>query len=241
MAWPIQELRRFVEAALVNPVPRDHRESDAAFRRRRIVVASTLVIGAAVLAWALRITPGDRLFYVATLALPVVWVVGAVSSGPLHLGYSTTRLGDRQSRAVVQSLVLGFILLVTFLAGSAVVAQIPALQDPVDRLLAHASSGSLPLVAAITAVNGIAEELYFRGALYAAIGARHAVLSSTAVYALVTAATGIPLLVFAGVVLGTVVGLQRRVTGGILGPSITHLTWSLGMLLLLPHTLELFG
>lgn len=238
---PIHELRRFVEAALVNPVPRDHRESDAAFRRRRIVVASTLLIGAGVLAWALRITPGDRLFYVATLALPVVWVVGAVSSGPLHLGHSTTRLGDQHARAVVQSLVLGLILLVTFLAGSALVARIPALQAPVDRLLAHASSGSLPLVAIITAVNGIAEELYFRGALYSAIGGRHAVLSSTVVYALVTAATGIPLLVFAGVVLGTVVGLQRRVTGGILGPSITHLTWSLGMLLLLPHTLELFG
>ncbi len=241
MAGPFQEIRRFVEAALVHPVPRDHRESDAAFRRRRGVVAATLVLGAGVLAWALRITPGDRLFYVATVALALVWVVGALASGPLHLGYSTTRVGDRHSRAVVQSLVLGLVLLAVFLAGSAVVARIPALQAPVDRLLEHASRGSLPLVAAITALNGIAEELYFRGALYAAIGTRHAVLTSTVVYALVTAATGIPLLVFAGVVLGTVVGLQRRVTGGILGPSITHLTWSLGMLLLLPRTLELFG
>ncbi|WP_307785203.1 hypothetical protein [Janibacter melonis] len=34
-------------------------------------------------------------------------------------------------------------------------------------------------------------------------------------------------------------GLQRRVTGGVLGPIITHLTWSLGMLFLLPPTLDL--
>ena len=33
------------------------------------------------------------------------------------------------------------------------------------------------------------------------------------------------------------VGLQRRVTGGILGPTITHSVWSLGMLFLLPPAL----
>ena len=99
-------------------------------------------------------------------------------------------------------------------------------------------NGSLPVVAVITAVNGIAEELYFRGALYAGIGRRHAVAITTLVYAVVTAASGVPLLVLAAALLGLVVGLQRRVTGGILGPIITHLTWSLGMLFLLPHVLE---
>ena len=55
---------------------------------------------------------------------------------------------------------------------------------------------------------------------------------------MVTAAAGIPLLVLAAALLGLVVGLQRRVTGGILGPIITHLTWSLGMLFLLPPVLN---
>ena len=94
--------------------------------------------------------------------------------------------------------------------------------------------GSLPLVALITVVNGIAEELYFRGALYAAVGRRHAVAVTTVVYALVTAAAGIPLLVLAAALVGLVVAFQRRVTGGILGPIVTHLTWSLGMLFPLP-------
>ena len=56
-----------------------------------------------------------------------------------------------------------------------------------------------------------------------------------------TGASGIPLLVLAAAVLGLVVGLQRRVTGGILGPIVTHLTWSLGMLVLLPHALAAFA
>ena len=107
-----------------------------------------------------------------------------------------------------------------------------------EHLLDHARLGSLALVAVITAVNGIAEELYFRGALYAAVGRRHAVAITTVVYALTTVGAGIPLLVLAAGLLGLLTGLQRRVTGGILGPVVTHLTWSLGMLFLLPVVLS---
>lgn len=234
------ELSAFARAALVAPVERDHSESDEAFRRRRVVAALTLVVGACVLAWALRITPGDSLFYVATLALALVWVLGAFASGRLHLGRAHRRDGG-SSRAVVQSLTLGLLLLAIFLVGAVAVARIPVLREPVDRLLAHAAYGSLSVVAVITAVNGVAEELYFRGALYAAVGRRRAVTISTLVYTLVTAAAGIPLLVLAAALLGVVTGLQRRVTGGILGPVVTHLTWSLGMLFLLPVVLDAAG
>ncbi|MCA0337795.1 MAG: CPBP family intramembrane metalloprotease [Actinobacteria bacterium] len=236
MRGPVRELQSFFRAALVTPVPRDHTESDAAFRRRRIVAVVTLGVGALVLAWALRIEPGDPLFYGATLALAVVWTLGAVASGRLHLGRAHTR-GGGQSRAVVQAVLLGLLLLAVFLLGALVVAQVPVLRGPVDGLLAHAAVGSLPVVALITAINGVAEELYFRGGLYAAVGRRHAVAITTLVYALVTAAAGIPLLVLAAACVGLVTGLQRRVTGGILGPIVTHLIWSLGMLFLLPSVL----
>jgi membrane protease YdiL (CAAX protease family) len=238
---PAAELRAFFRAALVDPVPRDHSEPDWAFRRRRVVAVVTLVVGAGVLAWALRIEPGNPLFYVATFALAAVWAIGALVSGPLHLGRAHTRTGDGQSRAVVQSLALGALLLVLFLLGAVLVAQVPFLRDPVQQLLDHAEFGSLAVVALITLVNGVAEELYFRGALYAGVGRRHAVAVTTVVYALATAASGIPLLVLAAAVVGLVVGLQRRVTGGILGPIVTHLTWSLGMLFLLPPVLDRFS
>ena len=234
---PVGELRAFVSAALIDPVPRDHTESDRAFLRRRIVAGVTLVIGAGVLAWALRIQPGDPLFYFATAALGLVWTVGALVSGPLHLGHAHRRNSTTPSRAVVQSLALGILLVALFTAGAFVVAQVPALRRPVDDLLDHARFGSVALVAVITAFNGVAEELYFRGAAFAAVGRRGAVAVTTVMYALVTAAAGVPLLVLAAAVLGLVVGLQRRVTGGILGPIITHLTWSLSMLFVLPLVL----
>jgi membrane protease YdiL (CAAX protease family) len=241
MINPITEVRAFVRAALVEPVPRDHTETDWAFRRRRIVAGLTLAVGALVLGCALRIEPGDPLFYVATLALAAVWAAGAFLSGPLHLGRARTRSGELSGRAVFQSLGIGTMLLLVFLAGAVVVAQFAFLREPVDGLLDYARVGSLPLIALITAVNGVAEELYFRGALFAAVGRRHAVLVTTLVYAAVTAASGIPLLVLAGLLLGLIVGLQRRVTGGILGPVVTHLTWSLGMLFVLPHVLAAFS
>jgi CAAX protease family protein len=230
----LAELRAFFRASLLEPVAG---EPDAVSRRRRIVTGLTLLGGALALGWALAIRPGDPLFYPATIGIAAIWVVGALASGPLRLGRARTRAGGT-SRAVLQGLILGGLLLALFLAGGLLVARIPALRDPVDTLLAHAGFGALPVVAAITALNGIAEELFFRGAVFAALPPRWRLAGSTALYALATAASGVPLLVLAAVALGLVTGLQRRATGGVSGPIVTHLTWSLGMLLALPWALN---
>ena len=128
-----------------------------------------------VLAWALRITPGDPLFYVATLALAAVWLVGALLSGPAarRQGPHPRRASERPGRSCSPSRSARCCSSL-FLVGALVVARIPVLREPVDQLLDHARFGSLPAVLAITLVNGVVEELYFRGALYAALP-RHAV------------------------------------------------------------------
>ena len=82
--------------------------------------------------------------------------------------------------------------------------------------------------------NGLAEEVFFRGALYAAVGVERPVLTSTAVYGLATTATRNPALVLASLVMGLLFGLQRRASGGIQAPMLTHLTWSALMLRFLP-------
>lgn len=238
MTGPVAELRAFLAAALYAPVPRDHNQTDAAFRRRRRVSIATLVAGAVVLGIALRQVPGDPSFYGWTLLLAVIWAVGACWSGPLHLGHANTRTSGRYARPWVQSIALGVLVISLFLAGAVIVARIPVLREQVTGLLDHARYGSLPVVAALTVVNGIAEELFFRGGLYAAVGRRRAVLVTTIVYAATTVATGNPMLVFAAVLLGLLTGAQRRVTGGVLGPAITHVMWSSAMLLLLPPILE---
>lgn len=240
MLDPVGELRRFLNAALVTPVEQSPGTATAeGMRRRRIVAGATLVTGALVLAWALRIKPGDPNFYRATLLLAAIWLIGAFASGPLPRGRAHSRTGRQDSHAVVQSLALAALLIALFLTGAVIVAHLPWLADSVTSLLDHARQGSLPIVALITVVNGVAEELYFRGALFAAVGSRHAVAFTTAVYTLTTVPTGIPLLVLAAAILGTVTALQRRVTGGVVGCCVTHVAWSLAMLLLLPTALTI--
>ncbi|MGE9807265.1 CPBP family intramembrane glutamic endopeptidase [Janibacter sp. G1551] len=238
MIRPVRELRDFAAAALVAPVPRDHHESDAHLRRRRVVTAVTLAVGTAVLAVTLRIPPGDDSFYVGGLALALVWAVGGLAAGRLHVGWAHTR-DSGYARPVVQPLALALLAVAVFVAGALVVGRVPWLAGPVDDVLDHARYGSLPLVWAITVVNGVGEELFFRGALFASVGRRHAVAITTVIYALVTAATGNLLLTFASLLLGVVVGAQRRVTGGVLAPVITHVIWSSSMLFLLPPVFDL--
>lgn len=233
---PAARVRSLLHASLLDTA--EVHQDPVSPGRRRGVCALTLVAGAAVLAWSLRIPAGDPAFYLATLALAVVWAVGARLSGPLPLG-GRARAGAAGSRDVTQALAVGLVLLLTFLAGAVVVAQLPPLATPVQELLDHARYGLLPLVALLTAVNGLGEELFFRGALFAALPKGWQVAGSTVLYTVVTAMSGIPLLAFAALLLGVVVGLQRRATGGYLAPTLTHLTWSLGMLFLLGPTLSL--
>lgn len=233
------ELSRFVNASFVAVVPRDHRDTDREFLRRRVVAVVTLVVGSTLLGLSLSLEPGDPRFYVLTIALAGVWTVGAFASGRLHLGWARTR-GESLVRPVVQPLCVGLLAVAIFAVGAVVVAQVPILRDAVDDVLDHARFASLPVVVVITLVNGLAEELFFRGALYAA-AARHPVVTTTVVYTLVTVASGNLMLVFAAAVLGVVVGLERRVTGGVLGPMITHVTWSLSMLLVLPALIGAFS
>ena len=225
-------LVRLLRPALFDKVDRDHRQPDSAFLRRRVVVAVVLLVGATLLGISLSVPPGSPAFYPLTLALAAVWVVGGLASGPLHLGRIPFQGTLR--RPVVTPIVLGLVAVAVFVLGALVVRQIPPLRDFTQHVLDHARYGSLPLVLLITVLNGIAEEVFFRGALFAAIGARYPVLISTAVYAVATVATGNPMLVFAAATLGLVLGLQRRASGGVLAPILTHITWSSSMVLILP-------
>lgn len=224
-------MRQWIERSLWDRVPRDHRESPRALRRRQIVTIGFVLLGAVVLAFSLRINPGSNLFYVSTMALAAVWAIGAFASGPLHLGLIEHDNGH--VRPIVQPIVIGLVFAAVFVAGGLVVRQIGPLEHQVSKVLDFANAGSVPLLVIVTAVNGIAEELFFRGAVYAAI-TRRPVPWTTVAYAMATLATGNVMLAFAAILLGALVGLQRRASGGILAPVLTHCTWSLTMLFVLP-------
>ncbi|HET9648744.1 MAG TPA: type II CAAX endopeptidase family protein [Microlunatus sp.] len=221
-----------VRPVLIDKVERDHRQSDEAFLRRRIVVAVTIVVGASLLGLSFSIEPGDPTFYPLTFGLAAVWVIGSFASGPLHLGRIPTR--GKLRRPILAPILVGLSLAAVFIVGALVFRMIPALAGLTEDVLGYARSGNVVIIAAITLVNGIAEELFFRGALFAAIGVRHPVLISTLIYGLATVPGGNPVLVFAALVLGLVVGLQRRAAGGVLAPILTHIAWSMTMLFVLP-------
>jgi membrane protease YdiL (CAAX protease family) len=224
-------MRDWLHRTLVEMVPRDHRQSARDLRRRQIVTSVFAVIGAVVLAFSLSIEPGSALFYPATAGLAAVWTIGAFASGPLHLGRIMHQDGPR--RPVLPPILLGLALAGVFVVGGLLVRQVPALESQVTQVLDHADQGVTLVLVLITALNGVAEELFFRGAAYAAT-TRYPVPVTTVAYTAVTLATGNVMLAFAAVILGAVVGLQRRASGGILAPILTHVTWSLTMLLALP-------
>jgi uncharacterized protein len=221
------EAREIVGAC---PVP--HLEPPAVIRRRRIIVALVLVIGAALLGYSLTRHPGDESFYWLTLALAGVWAFGALLSGPLHLG--CIRFRGRNQRPVITGTVAGLVLGGAFVVGGLIAREIPGVREYITRVLEFAGHGPLVLVTFITVINGIAEEMFFRGALYTALGKNYPAVISTVLYVITTTATGNPMLGFAAVILGAVCAWERRITGGVLAPVLTHFFWGLVMVLALP-------
>jgi CAAX protease family protein len=194
---------------------------------RRRVVAATFVTGTTLLGAALNARPGSRAFSGLTLATAATWVTGGLASGPVPRGRATA--GQARRAVATGAAVFG-----TFYGAALVARHIPVLDRALASVLRHADAGSGPIVLATTLATGAAEEVFFRGALYAA-APRRPVAVSTAAYVLSTAATRNPALVLASAVMGTLFALQRRATGGIQAPILTHLTWSVLMLRFLPR------
>ena len=201
-------------------------------RRRRVVTASA-VVGAGLLGVGLSTRPGSRAFYTTTMGVAAVWAVGGFASGPLHLGWIQHQ--DSSIRRPVVTPVLTGVGAFAFFYGCARVAkEIPPLSRAIAAVLQFADEGEDSLVLMTTLANGLGEELFFRGAVYAALGEDRPVLASTAVYTLATLPTRNPALVLAAGVMGSLWGLQRRASGGLQAPVLTHLTWSTLMVRYLP-------
>ncbi|BDB44487.1 MULTISPECIES: CPBP family intramembrane glutamic endopeptidase [Mycobacterium] len=226
-----QEFRRAITNVAV-----PHHEPPALILRRRVVVAVTLVLGAVTLGFTLRTSPGETSFYWLTLLLAVVWAGGAWLSGPLHLGGICWR--GRNQRPVITGTSIGLLLGGAFLLGGLIAREIPPVSDLITRVLLLSHQGSFLLVVLITVINGVAEEMFFRGALFTALGRRYPLVISTVLYVFATLASGNPMLGFAAIILGAVCALERRATGGVLAPMLTHFFWGLIMVLALP---PLFG
>lgn len=218
-----------VSKSLIAPVPADIApESGVGHRRRLVVSVVTLLVGTTLLGISLQSPAGGVEFYVTAAVLAGVWLVGGALAGPQVLGGHTRR-------QIALPILLGVAAFAVFALGAVIVSGIGPLHHAVNDVVGRADKGSRSLVVAITVVNGIAEEVFFRGAFYRLFHPRAAVLWTAVCYVVVTAAAGNVMLVLAAALMGTIWALERRATGGILASALTHITWSVMMIFLLPR------
>ncbi len=205
----------------------------SADRRRQGVVAATALVGTALLRQGLVSRPGSRRFYALTLGAAATWAVGGLASGPVPWTSTSGRPGPT-ARSVAGAVATGAAAFGAFYGAALVARRVPALEPAVADVLRYSQRGSDPLVLLTTLANAVGEEIFFRGAVYAAAETAHPVAVTTGVYALATASTGNRALVLAALAMGTLLATQRRASDGVQAPLLTHLTWSALMLRFLP-------
>ena len=199
--------------------------------RRGPVLAATGIGGTALLGMSLSTEPGSPRFYILTMGLAGTWAAGAISSGPLPLH----RPGRRHNDLLVAGSVLtGAAAFGLFYGAARLARHIPPLNRAIGTVLGYADGGSMPLVLLTASANAVAEELFFHGALWPAKQQPHPIATTTLAYAATTAVTRNPALVLAGIATSVLFGIQRHTSGGVLAPALSHVTWSLLMLIYLP-------
>jgi membrane protease YdiL (CAAX protease family) len=117
---------------------------------------------------------------------------------------------------------------------------VPGLDVTVESLYAAARARDLSHALAWTALIIVAEEVLWRGLVLDVLDERVprslASALSIASYALAQLGSGSLIVLLLALVCGTIWTVQRRVTGSIVAPLITHLIWSPAVILLWPVT-----
>jgi len=176
---------------------------------------------------------GSTRFYLLTVSLAGTWACGALGAGPIEWrgdGCRESRAGAARSLIVVP-VAAGAATFAVFYGAARIARRHHTLRRAIASVLRYADVGPGPLVVLIASGSAVAEELFFRGALWS--GPRP-LRTATSAYVASTAATGNPALVLAGLVTSVVFGWQRAATGGVVAPAVTHVAWSMLMLRYLP-------
>ena len=198
------------------------------------IVSATGISGAGLLAASLSARAGSHQFYLLTAGLAATWTGGALVAGPVPLHGAPGR-GNGPYHLAVMPVLTGAGAFGLFYGAARLARHIPVLDRAVTSVLRYAEDGSAALVLLTASAAAVAEELFFRGALWSLVERAHPLATTTLAYTATTAVTRNPALTIAGVTTSVLFGLHRRTSGGILAPAFAHLTWSLLMLTCLPR------
>lgn len=194
--------------------------------RRRAWVIGGLVIGIPAQGIALHST---SLFALLSTLAAAWWLLAGVLSGPVPLG-------RRDPRALAEGIGLGVGLVGLFLAGALIVREIPQLEFLVTAVLEQGDRAGLAVTLALLVLGGVAEEVFFRGAVRAVLPGSP-ILWGTLAYTVVMAVSFNVMLVLAAVLLGLLTTWLRERYQGVLVPMVAHVLWTASMYLLLPVVL----
>jgi CAAX protease family protein len=231
--------RRVRLSPLPGRLPATRPEPGALRARRGRIVTVTGISGAGLLAASLSVRAGSRQFYLLTTGLAATWAGGALATGPLPWGRIQDH-GNVPHRLMVMPVLTGAGAFGLFYGAARLARHMPVLNQAIAAALRYAEDGSAPLVLLTASANAVAEELFFRGALWSLTeqAQAHPLATTTLAYTVTTAVTRNPALTIAGTATSVLFGLHRRASGGVLAPILTHLTWSLLMLHCLPPLFE---
>lgn len=175
---------------------------------------------------------GSVQFYVATFFTAAVWLGSWIFWGNRRC------FSGRLTRELARAAAIGLALIAMLILGALIVRHIPFLAGPVSNLLDNMRYGSVPITLATLVINGVSEELFFRDVarrqLSRVLSPVSSLIAQVALYVAVTAAMGIPLLLYASILIGGIAALEARRTDGLISATTLHLVWSIGMAFLLP-------
>lgn len=195
-----------------------------------MVVVVALAAGTALIIVTLHVPRGSAAFVVTGYLLAFVWVCAAMLARPIPwIGLGSAR------NDLALGVATGVATFGVFVLAAWIGKRISVLSAPIDSVLARADAASVAVVLTLALVNGVGEELFFRGALPRAIGSRSPLVLSTVLYVGVIAVAGNTALTLAAIVMGTVFAVERRRTGGLIAPVATHLVWTTLILVALPR------
>lgn len=197
------------------------------------VIVPAILVATCLLAAAL--SPAASEWFYAATVLSALVLVGA------WWMFGDRRITGRKKVLIDASrgLLAGLLLTAIFALGALAIRQIPPLAGPVNDLLSNAAGDAVLLTLAVTAINGVAEELFFRDTVprhWAGLG-HWAWLASLGLYVAVTAFMLVPLLAVAAVSVGVVAHYEVARTGGLVSAISMHLSWSAAMIFVLPAVL----
>ena len=176
---------------------------------------------------------GSKHFYLLSTGLAGTLATGALGAGPVRWygGDWRARPAEAARDAVGIPALVGAVTFAGFYGAARVVRRHPALRRAIASVFRYADRGSTPLVVLIAVSGGVAEEMFYRGALW---DGPRPLQSTTLAYVTSTAAAGNPALMLAGLVTSVIFGWQRAASGGVLAPAVAHVTWSALMLRHIP-------